>query len=278
MKKLWMLVFCLLTIVAAAKTPVQPTAAAAKQFTQIAKTIFPLVYEYLTAELVAALNLSERPGIGIDIGGGPGDWVIRLAQAAPGIYWINTDINPHYGGYFMQTALDSTVTSRVGWVPADAAALPFRDNYADVIISRGSFQFWPDLAAGIAEIRRVLKPGGKILLIVPNYLSLKEIFFEDYKHGWVTTRKRIKDMLLDCHYEILGFRYTIGWVTMRMNPLTAFLRFGFSILFAVLRLNIVERSMEFFKLDIILGNKIKKTFFELIVIEAKVGNKKEIDE
>jgi ubiquinone/menaquinone biosynthesis C-methylase UbiE len=29
-----------------------------------------------------------------------------------------------------------------------------------VITSRGSYPFWPDLQKGIAEIRRVLKPGG----------------------------------------------------------------------------------------------------------------------
>jgi ubiquinone/menaquinone biosynthesis C-methylase UbiE len=43
---------------------------------------------------------------------------------------------------------------------ADACALPFRENLADVVVSRGSFQFWPDLRKGLAEVYRVLKPGG----------------------------------------------------------------------------------------------------------------------
>jgi SAM-dependent methyltransferase len=34
------------------------------------------------------------------------------------------------------------------------------DNYADVIVSRGSFWLWPDKVKAFAEIRRVLKPGG----------------------------------------------------------------------------------------------------------------------
>jgi len=159
------------------------------------------------------------------------------------------------------------------------SSIPLEDNSIDYVLSTPFIEHLPTYISALnllIEIRRVLKPNGKILLIVPNYLSLKEIFFEDYKHGWITTKKRLMDMLLDCHYEILGFRYTIGWITMRMNPLTAFLRFGISIVFAILRLNMVERSMEFFKLDV-LGNKIKKTFFELIVIEAGIGNKKEVD-
>ena len=210
-----------------------------------------------------------------------GDKILDLNPGFEGIYneidlsqnkYLALEQNPNIRSFLEERSIPVK-----NW---NIPSIPLEDNSIDYVLSTPFIEHLPtyiDALNLLIEIRRVLKPGGKILLIVPNYLSLKEIFFEDYKHGWVTTRKRIKDMLLDCHYEILGFRYTIGWVTMRMNPLTAFLRFGFSILFAVLRLNIVERSMEFFKLDI-LGNKIKKTFFELIVIEAKVGNKKEIDE
>lgn len=43
---------------------------------------------------------------------------------------------------------------------ADAQALPFKDNYADIIVSRGSFQFWKDKRLAFSEIYRVLKTGG----------------------------------------------------------------------------------------------------------------------
>ena len=49
---------------------------------------------------------------------------------------------------------------KIGFVFADAHYLPFRDNYADVIVSRGSLQFWQDREQVFAEIYRVLKPGG----------------------------------------------------------------------------------------------------------------------
>ena len=41
----------------------------------------------------------------------------------------------------------------------DGVALPFRDNYADIIVSRGSFHFWKDQEQAFKEIYRVLKPG-----------------------------------------------------------------------------------------------------------------------
>jgi ubiquinone/menaquinone biosynthesis C-methylase UbiE len=42
---------------------------------------------------------------------------------------------------------------------ADAHFLPFRDNYADIIVSRGSYHFWEDKVRAFSEIYRVLKPG-----------------------------------------------------------------------------------------------------------------------
>ena len=38
--------------------------------------------------------------------------------------------------------------------------MPFEDNYADLVVSRGSIFFWEDLGKAFSEILRVLKPGG----------------------------------------------------------------------------------------------------------------------
>jgi len=42
--------------------------------------------------------------------------------------------------------------------------LPFRDNYANMVVSRGSFQFWDNKKRAFAEIYRVLKPGGSAFI------------------------------------------------------------------------------------------------------------------
>ena len=44
------------------------------------------------------------------------------------------------------------------------AELPFDDDAFDVTVSINTVQFWPDLAAGLREIRRVTRPGGTVLL------------------------------------------------------------------------------------------------------------------
>lgn len=158
--------------------------------------------------------------------------------------------------------------------------IPLDDNSVDYVLSTPFIEHLPtyiDALNFLLEVKRVLRPDGKILIIVPNYLTLKAIFYEDYKHGWITTKKRMIDMLSDCHYKVLGYRYTIGWITMRMNPLTACLRFAIYLIMCVLRVNVVTRILETLKLDVI-SSKFIKTFFELIVIEAQVKNREERDE
>ena len=119
-----------------------------------------VVYEELADYLVKWFDLSEKPGIGIDIGGGPGDLVIHLVKRTKQYYWINSDINTWCAQPFAENALKENVSHRMGFIFADACLLPFRDNYADIVVSRGSYQFWSDLEKGLSEILRVLRPGG----------------------------------------------------------------------------------------------------------------------
>jgi len=42
--------------------------------------------------------------------------------------------------------------------------LPFDDNSFDKALAINSMQVWPDAIGGLQEMRRVLKPGGKIAL------------------------------------------------------------------------------------------------------------------
>jgi demethylmenaquinone methyltransferase / 2-methoxy-6-polyprenyl-1,4-benzoquinol methylase len=54
-------------------------------------------------------------------------------------------------------------TTRVRWVRADALRLPFADASFDVVTVGYGLRNLADLEAGLREIRRVLRPGGKLL-------------------------------------------------------------------------------------------------------------------
>ncbi len=117
------------------------------------------VYPPLAEQIVRDFDLADREGVGIDLGSGPGTLIVELCKRTR-LHWINADINPHFFPYFLHLAEANGVAGRVSAVLADAQDMPFRDDYADVIVSRGSYHFWPDRKKGFAEVYRVLKPGG----------------------------------------------------------------------------------------------------------------------
>ena len=131
-----------------------------KNFSGITSTVLKPVYKPLAAEIVNKFDLTEKKGIAIDLGSGPGDLILELCRITKNLHWINADINPDYFPGFIKRAHEAGFSSRVSAMYADAIDLPFRDNYAEIIVSRGSFQMWGDLKAGISEVYRVLKPGG----------------------------------------------------------------------------------------------------------------------
>jgi SAM-dependent methyltransferase len=116
------------------------------------------VYAPLAEQIVKDFNLQEKEGIGIDIGSGPGTLILELCERTQ-MHWINADINPHFFPHFYKQAQQRGFGYRVSAIFADACALPFRDNYADIIVSRGSYPFWKDKTQAFSEIYRVLKLG-----------------------------------------------------------------------------------------------------------------------
>jgi SAM-dependent methyltransferase len=55
----------------------------------------------------------------------------------------------------------------------DALTLPFADSSFDVVTAWNVFEHVSDLEALLHEVRRVLRPGGSLLAIAPNYASLR---------------------------------------------------------------------------------------------------------
>jgi demethylmenaquinone methyltransferase/2-methoxy-6-polyprenyl-1,4-benzoquinol methylase len=51
----------------------------------------------------------------------------------------------------------------------DAERLPFRDDSFDALWSSGSIEYWPNPVDALAECRRVVKPGGPVLVVGPDY-------------------------------------------------------------------------------------------------------------
>ena len=63
-------------------------------------------------------------------------------------------------------AVAAARTRRVRWVQADAARLPFPDGGFDRVLCQAGLQFVPDRLGAVREMRRMLRPGGRLALLV----------------------------------------------------------------------------------------------------------------
>ena len=54
----------------------------------------------------------------------------------------------------------------------------------------------------LAEIRRTLRPGGRFLIIQPNFRYAYKVYFDDYTHEKIYTHESLKDTLLAAGVEV----------------------------------------------------------------------------
>jgi len=110
------------------------------------------IYEYKKAEGKCIL----------EVGCGMGSHAARFAQYAKKFYAI--DLTPK--GTKL-TKLRFQIFKLFGEIiQADAENLPFKDNYFDFVYSNGVIHHTPNTSKAIEEIYRVLKPGGKIIVMI----------------------------------------------------------------------------------------------------------------
>ncbi len=103
-------------------------------------------------------------GIALDIGSGPGNVTSALARATgPDGLALGVDISEA----MLARAVAAEASANVGFVRADAQRLPFRDEIAHAVVSVAMLQLIPDPTAALTGMVRVLRPGGRLAIMVP---------------------------------------------------------------------------------------------------------------
>lgn len=94
----------------------------------------------------------------IDIAAGSGNAAIPAALRGAAV--VATDLTPELFGEGHRRAEEAGAA--LEWRPADAEALPFRDDEFDVAISTVGIMFAPHHERSADEVVRVVRPGGRI--------------------------------------------------------------------------------------------------------------------
>ena len=103
-------------------------------------------------------------GVALDVGSGPGNVTASLARAAgPDGLALGVDISEP----MLARAVSAEAGPNVGFLRADAQQLPFRDETVSTRTSLAVLQLIPNPATTLAEIVRVLQPGGRVAVMVP---------------------------------------------------------------------------------------------------------------
>jgi SAM-dependent methyltransferase len=134
----------------------------ARLYALLGRLIRPL-YARFAADAAALLEGVPAPRV-LEIGPGPGEVAMRLARALPAVELTGLDVDPSMVKVASARAAREGVADRVLFMTGDVAAMPFDDGRFDLVLSSFSVHHWPDGAQGFAEIRRVLRPGGRALL------------------------------------------------------------------------------------------------------------------
>jgi SAM-dependent methyltransferase len=103
----------------------------------------------------------------LDAGCGTGEIVARLAARFSGATFVGVDLEaPHLE---RARARCRPFASRTSFEVGDALALSFGDAEFDLVMSRHVLQAVPDAERAVAEMIRVLRPGGRVHLVVEDY-------------------------------------------------------------------------------------------------------------
>ena len=87
--------------------------------------------------------------------------------------------------------------------------LPFPDNSFDVIYNKSFMEHLSQPDVFLREAHRVLKPGGMILCLIPDWESNYKTYFDDFTHRTPFTKPSLEDIYKICDFEdisVIKFR------------------------------------------------------------------------
>ena len=148
--------------------------------------------------------LDRAPGTVLEVGCGDGTLAAQLARSVPSI--VAVDLSPTMVGLARAEGIDAQV--------GDVQDLPFATASFDCVVAAWMLYHAPDLDRAIAETKRVLKPGGRLVAATISLRNMAELWDAlEFPRGTpVTFTAENGREVLAPHFETVIRRETEGQV------------------------------------------------------------------
>ncbi|MXR41107.1 methyltransferase domain-containing protein [Halobaculum sp. WSA2] len=139
-----------------------------RYFSRVYDTINPYIWDDGMRNQALEWFDADRDDRVLDVGAGTGFATEGLLNHVDEVYALDQS-----RGQFEQAFRKFGKHGKVRFHMGDAERLPFKDDSFDKLWSSGSIEYWPDPVAALREFRRVVKPGGTVLVVGPDYPKLR---------------------------------------------------------------------------------------------------------
>lgn len=120
-----------------------------------------------------------RPKTILDIATGTGDFAIQAYRTITPEKVVATDISEGMMDVGRRKVTELGLADKIVFSREDSTGLSFADNSFDAITVAFGVRNFEDLDKGLAEMRRVLKPGGRLVILelsVPEHFPFRQVY------------------------------------------------------------------------------------------------------
>ncbi|MDN3724529.1 bifunctional demethylmenaquinone methyltransferase/2-methoxy-6-polyprenyl-1,4-benzoquinol methylase UbiE [Aequorivita sp. SDUM287046] len=126
---------------------------------------------------VIKMVAEKKPKTILDVATGTGDLAIQFAEKTSAEKIVGLDLSEGMLSMARKKVAGKAIAETIEFVQADSEALPFEDNTFNAITVSFGIRNFENLEKGLAEIFRVLKPGGIFVVLetsVPSKFPFKQ--------------------------------------------------------------------------------------------------------
>lgn len=135
-------------------------------------------------EMVRIVNTFQNPRV-VDLATGTADVAIDIAQKVRGAEVTGVDISAKMLEQGRKKVAKKQLSSKINLIKADCEDLPFQEQTFDLATIAFGIRNFQNPGLGLKEIERVLKPGGKLIILEfskPRQIPFKQLYNTYFKY------------------------------------------------------------------------------------------------